>query len=99
MIRRPPRSTLTVTLFPYTTLFRSWWSDLSAARGRGVKPRVGWAGGISHTGDLELIFDVVRELAGEVEWVFMGMCPDKIRPYVHEVHAGDRKSTRLNSSH
>src|SRR3546814_17422684 len=23
MIRRPPRSTLTVTLFPYTTLFRS----------------------------------------------------------------------------
>src|SRR3546814_7768551 len=24
MIRRPPRSTLTDTLFPYTTLFRSW---------------------------------------------------------------------------
>src|SRR3546814_19966980 len=24
MIRRPPRSTRTVTLFPYTTLFRSW---------------------------------------------------------------------------
>src|SRR3546814_11598792 len=26
MIRRPPRSTRTVTLFPYTTLFRSNWS-------------------------------------------------------------------------
>src|SRR3546814_16258251 len=26
MIRRPPRSTLTDTLFPYTTLFRSIWS-------------------------------------------------------------------------
>src|SRR3546814_15789985 len=26
MIRRPPRSTRTYTLFPYTTLFRSWWS-------------------------------------------------------------------------
>src|SRR3546814_16616537 len=25
MIRRPPRSTLTDTLFPYTTLFRSLW--------------------------------------------------------------------------
>src|SRR3546814_8453044 len=25
MIRRPPRSTRTDTLFPYTTLFRSWW--------------------------------------------------------------------------
>src|SRR3546814_5519815 len=24
MYRRPPRSTLTDTLFPYTTLFRSW---------------------------------------------------------------------------
>src|SRR3546814_20101539 len=26
MIRRPPRSTRTDTLFPYTTLFRSWAS-------------------------------------------------------------------------
>src|SRR3546814_16530888 len=26
MIRRPPRSTRTDTLFPYTTLFRSTWS-------------------------------------------------------------------------
>src|SRR3546814_17265709 len=25
MIRRPPRSTLTYTLFPYTTLFQSGW--------------------------------------------------------------------------
>ena len=28
MIRRPPRSTQAKTLFPYTTLFRSWWSQL-----------------------------------------------------------------------
>src|SRR3546814_13125730 len=28
MIRRPPRSTLTDTLFPYTTLFRSAWRVL-----------------------------------------------------------------------
>src|SRR3546814_10182885 len=27
MIRRPPRSTRTDTLFPYTTLFRSAWAD------------------------------------------------------------------------
>ena len=65
-----------------------WWSGLSSKRRRGRKPRVGWAGGVSHTGDLELIADVVKELAGEVEWVFMGMCPDRVRPYVHEVHAG-----------
>src|SRR3546814_3073275 len=30
MIRRPPRSTRTDTLFPYTTLFRSRWSALVA---------------------------------------------------------------------
>src|SRR3546814_1793874 len=29
MIRRPPRSTRTDTLFPYTTRFRSWTSSLS----------------------------------------------------------------------
>src|SRR3546814_4746459 len=28
MIRRPPRSTRTDTLFPYTTLFRSWVDEL-----------------------------------------------------------------------
>ncbi|WP_296275816.1 glycosyltransferase [Pseudomonas sp. UBA7530] len=65
-----------------------WWKGLESQRRRGRKPRVGWAGGISHTGDLELIVDVVRELAGEVEWVFMGMCPDAIRPYVNEFHGG-----------
>lgn len=65
-----------------------WWKDLSSQRRRGRKPRVGWAGGVSHTGDLELIADVVKELASEVEWVFFGMCPEKIRPYVHEVHSG-----------
>src|SRR3546814_15155050 len=29
MIRRPPRSTRTDTLFPYTTLFRSWLHSFS----------------------------------------------------------------------
>src|SRR3546814_5264936 len=31
MIRRPPRSTRTDTLFPYTTLFRSWCGTASAS--------------------------------------------------------------------
>src|SRR3546814_8486646 len=38
MIRRPPRSTRTDTLFPYTTLFRSTpWSDGSAWMPRGLQ--------------------------------------------------------------
>src|SRR3546814_19244335 len=32
MIRRPPRSTRTDTLFPYTTLFRSYPADVRALR-------------------------------------------------------------------
>src|SRR3546814_17907750 len=31
MIRRPPRSTRTDTLFPYTTLFRSWATSIDQA--------------------------------------------------------------------
>jgi len=65
-----------------------WWQGLSGKRRAGSRPRVGWAGGISHTGDLELIADVVKELAGEVEWVFFGMCPDRLRPYISEFHPG-----------
>ncbi|PMY66197.1 MULTISPECIES: glycosyltransferase [Pseudomonas] len=63
------------------------WGSLTSRRGTSSKPRVGWGGGTSHTGDLEVIAEVVRELANEVEWVFFGMCPDELRPYVHEFHA------------
>src|SRR3546814_3903889 len=45
MIRRPPRSTRTDTLFPYTTLFRSFSGERPAARralrGRGTRGRAG----------------------------------------------------------
>src|SRR3546814_9670147 len=37
MIRRPPRSTRTDTLFPYTTLFRSAGADRRRARGLGQR--------------------------------------------------------------
>ncbi|HEX7817099.1 glycosyltransferase [Dyella sp.] len=67
-----------------------WWSNLDVSRAPRERPRVGWAGGISHRGDLELIADVVRDLADEVDWVFMGMCPDKLKPYVKEFHPGVR---------
>ena len=66
----------------------AWWKGLATVRSRSGKPRVGWAGGIGHTGDLEMIADVVLALADEVDWVFMGMCPDKLRPAVKEVHEG-----------
>src|SRR3546814_64868 len=36
MIRRPPRSTLTDTLFPYTTLFRSEQSLLTSGPDQGA---------------------------------------------------------------
>jgi len=65
-----------------------WWGGLQSKRRVSARPRVGWAGGSSHTGDLEMIADVVSELANEVDWVFFGMCPDTLRPYMKEVHAG-----------
>ncbi len=68
-----------------------WWGELPvSARRTSVRPRVGWAGGAGHTGDLEMIVDVIKALADEVDWVFMGMCPDRLRPYVREFHPGVR---------
>ncbi len=65
------------------------WRPLPGPRrNSGPRPRVGWAGGVSHTGDLEMIADVVRSLADEVDWVFMGLCPDALKPYVREFHPG-----------
>src|SRR3546814_4822634 len=42
MIRRPPRSTRTDTLFPYTTLFRSPASDLRGNRTASEAGARGW---------------------------------------------------------
>src|SRR2546430_12719089 len=38
MIRRPPRS----TLFPYTTLFRSWWDEAPPSYGQARRRRSGF---------------------------------------------------------
>ena len=62
------------------------WSGHRSQRRTSQKPRVGWGGGTSHGGDLEIIAEVVRTLADQVDWVFFGMCPDELRPYLKEFH-------------
>src|SRR3546814_2785953 len=55
MSRRPPRSTRTDTLFPYTTLFRSWM---------GLAPCGGWSGWRAATNDHLPMIGEVPELPG-----------------------------------
>lgn len=64
------------------------WDKIAPLRRYSGKPRVGWAGSISHLGDLELLNEVVPTLAGEVDWVFFGACHREILPYVAERFAG-----------
>ncbi len=64
------------------------WRHLKSTRRNGDKPRVGWAGGISHRSDLEIISKVVKELSNEIDWIFFGMCPQEMLPFIHECHAG-----------
>src|SRR3546814_7055744 len=106
MIRRPPRSTRTDTLFPYTTLFRS----------NGVCPAVAVADRVAerHAHRVAVRF----QLFGAVEHLLVvgreGLEPGLLDPGLAIDHAGaggaerqtdplavlqDRKSTRLNSSH
>lgn len=63
------------------------WGGLMPKRRQGKKPRVGWAGSLSHEGDLAIVSDVVKALSDEVEWVFFGLCPEGVRPLV-EYHSG-----------
>lgn len=62
------------------------WGPLAALPNEGARPRVGWAGSTSHGGDLALIHDTIRATADEVDWVFLGFCPEALRPLVREVH-------------
>src|SRR2546430_11282829 len=82
MIRRPPRS----TLFPYTTLFRSWHDPLS---GGDVRHHRSQGGGRSSGRRRTPVPDVGR--AGPRDRLRLGR-GGRSGP-------GDRKSTRLNSSH
>src|SRR2546430_10416183 len=75
MIRRPPRS----TLFPYTTLFRSFSSYLLLRSDDGGKTTTPIDRGV-HVDHHALWID-----------------PEGVVIHVHA--AGDRESTRLNSSH
>src|SRR2546430_6006479 len=91
MIRRPPRS----TLFPYTTLFRS--NEVSVREGLGETIHHGGARGrrgVEHRPpkDARRCPEPARDRHGpEGEWP---RGPGGERP-----PDGDRKSTRLNSSH
>src|SRR3546814_2474887 len=112
MIRRPPRSTRTDTLFPYTTLFRS--VDLGGDIV--VERHVGHALIRRFPGDHEngeALLDrpadeaLLRVQIEDVEAVDPGREDDERRlehflgrrRILNELVELDRKSTRLNSSH
>ena len=63
-----------------------YWGQLQRTPQPRERLRVGWAGAAQHLGDLRLVERVVQALADEVDWVFMGMCPDELRPYIKEFH-------------
>ncbi|MFZ2008260.1 MAG: glycosyltransferase [Stellaceae bacterium] len=67
-------------------LEKARWLGLRGGQRDGGKPRVGWAGAVGHLGDLGIIAPVVEATAKEVDWVFFGMCPDALRPFVAEFH-------------
>src|SRR3546814_5747721 len=108
MIRRPPRSTRTDTLFPYTTLFRSAEVEIVGQVGTRlpilavhdqqllIEAAADEVGGI---GDVEIDEGLRRPAIGrgfELDVAHRRACRGIID--VDEVR-GDRKSTRLNSSH
>src|SRR3546814_16450874 len=99
MIRRPPRSTRTDTLFPYTTLFRSWYvstlptHSVSVSVSNGVispddpdKQRITISGGYVAVDDA-------------FEWMMVDPDGYEVIGWTDIQSAADRKSTRLNSSH
>jgi glycosyltransferase involved in cell wall biosynthesis len=62
------------------------WFNLEIAKTKRDKLRVGWIGAGQHQGDLEIINDVVKEMADKVDWVFMGMHTAEAETYIKEFH-------------
>src|SRR3546814_6821427 len=105
MIRRPPRSTRTDTLFPSTTLFRAVLEPYQTVTGFRVTPVVGVVPPglelVPHAAEVARVFevplDVMLEPANHIEQAVEWQGQD--RHYYEIGWDGDRKSTRLNSSH
>src|SRR3546814_11777001 len=97
MIRRPPISTRTYTLVPYTTLFRSHRLDELHKRmdadpsPRNVKAFTTAEDEFRMAGGYAAESEVRRIAAG------LGLASDRLD--LPSPHFQDRKSTRLNSSH
>src|SRR3546814_3959197 len=109
MIRRPPRSTRTDTLFPYTTLFRSLEVELLGDVGAAPVTAVGErpVEGDDEAGDAGALGPVeagghllTRAAPVDLEEGLGVLGHDLLHRGGPEVRqAQDRKSTRLNSSH
>src|SRR3546814_12892503 len=103
MIRRPPRSTRTATLLPYTTLFRSKKADSPLTRF--VKELLGLdrmealINGLHSAGNISRLKAPVPDY-GEVRDAILAKEKEigDLETRERET-AEDRKSTRLNSSH
>jgi glycosyltransferase involved in cell wall biosynthesis/GT2 family glycosyltransferase len=62
------------------------WSGLTSRKRTQGKPRLGWAGGSTHHGDLSLLKEVIEQTRNEADWIFFGMCPPELRPLISEFH-------------
>src|SRR3546814_14449175 len=105
MIRRPPRSTRTDTLFPYTTLFRSDATISLIDEGdlRPTAPRVAERAGVSvrsvfqHFDDLESLHAAVAERLVERVAVLVvpidpaGPLDDRLTRFVHQRRSEERR--------
>ncbi|WP_298397964.1 hypothetical protein [uncultured Azonexus sp.] len=67
-------------------LEQALWLPLSSQKRTGKKPRIGWAGGTTHQDDLLLLEEIITATRDDADWIFMGMCPESIRPLLSEYH-------------
>src|SRR3546814_3420559 len=111
MIRRPPRSTRTDTLFPYTTLFRSGprphavaHNELYRKQIKGymlrhkVRPGItGWAQVNGFRGETETLDKMESRIAYDLDYLRRWSLLLDLWIIARTIKV-DRKSTRLNSS-
>src|SRR3546814_13871577 len=103
MLRRPPRSTRTDTLFPYTTLFLSWvvvwqYDDQKLAEKRHITRAE--LDAVSADRNIVVLHSSLHSLVANSATLAAAHLTDASTPPPGECAAArDRKSTRLNSSH
>ncbi|KHS93174.1 hypothetical protein RC86_03270 [Pectobacterium brasiliense] len=82
-----------------TKLMIDKWQPIESNEKFSSKPRIGWIADMlpQFTEELEFFYDVITTFAHQADWVVVGECPEKFKPFISEIHSIPATNTYIEN--